>query len=41
MAQEMKGYVERESKVISDWSAVNTDESDYGGLRKSIGNARK
>ena len=37
----MKGYVGRKPEGIPDWSAVNMDETDYGKLRKSIGNARK
>jgi len=40
-ARRMKGYVGRKSKGVPDWSAVNTDENDYGKLQKSIGNARK
>jgi len=40
-ARKVKGYVGRKSGGIPYWSAVNTDEYDYGKLRKSNGNARK
>ena len=33
--------MEQKSEGVPDWSAVNTDENDYGRLRKTIGNARK
>jgi len=40
-ARKVNGYVGRKSEGISDWSAVNMDENDYGKLQKSIRNARK
>jgi len=40
-ARKVKPYVSKKSEGIPDWSAVNTDEYDYGKLRKANGNTRK